>query len=91
MTDLIEIGEQVRAARRASGLSQAALATRSGVSRSRIDALENGRILEIGFRHLSRILSALGLTLNLNEERSRRPTLEDLEEETVDAPRLGRS
>jgi transcriptional regulator with XRE-family HTH domain len=49
MMDLIELGEHIKADRKARGWSQTKLAEESGVSRARIEALENGRIAEIGF------------------------------------------
>ncbi len=89
--DLIEIGEKVRQARRERGWSQKQLSTVSEVSRARIDALENGRAAEFGFKHLSRILHALDMDLRLTAGNRGRPTMEDLmDEEESDAPRMGR-
>jgi transcriptional regulator with XRE-family HTH domain len=92
VTDLIEIGAVVKATRKQKGLSQTKLAERSGVSRARIDALENTRIAEIGFKHLLRLMNSLGLDLRVTQLNSGRPTLEDLTKEDVEdhAPRLGR-
>ena len=92
MSDLIEIGERVRASRRERGLSQEALARLADTSRARIDAIENGRAAEVGFKLLLRILNALGLDLRLTGLNASRPTLEDLENEEGDhaAPGLGR-
>lgn len=90
--DLIEIGEQIKSARKSRGWSQARLAKMAGVGRARLEALENARIAEIGYKHLMRILNALGLDLRITEFNSGRPTLEDLiaEEARPDAPRLDR-
>jgi transcriptional regulator with XRE-family HTH domain len=92
VTDLIELGNLIKATRKQKGLSQKDLAERSGVSRARIEALENGRIAEIGFKHLLRLMNALGLDLRVTQLNSGRPTLEDLtkEEAETNAPRLGR-
>jgi transcriptional regulator with XRE-family HTH domain len=90
--DLIEIGELIKTTRKTKGWSQAKLSEKSGVSRARIEALENARIAEIGFKHLMRIMNSLGLDLRVTELNRGRPTLEDLaaEEAKEDAPRLDR-
>jgi len=90
--DLIELGERIKAARKARGWSQTRLAQAASVSRARLEALENARIAEIGFKHLLRILNALGLDLRITEFNRGRPTLEDLvaEEARTNAPRLDR-
>ena len=76
--DLIELGERIKATRKSKGLSQTKLAQASGVSRARLEALENARLAEIGFKHLLRILNALDLDLRLTQFNRGRPTLEDL-------------
>jgi transcriptional regulator with XRE-family HTH domain len=76
--DLIEIGKQIKAARRSRGWSQARLAQAASVSRARLEGLENARIGEIGFKSLLRILHALDLDLRLTQFNRSRPTLEDL-------------
>jgi transcriptional regulator with XRE-family HTH domain len=78
MEDLIELGERIKAARKNKGWSQTRLAEASGVSRARIEALENARIAEIGFKHLLRILHALDFDFRLTQLNRGRPTLEDL-------------
>jgi transcriptional regulator with XRE-family HTH domain len=89
--DLIELGERIKAARKAKGWSQTRLAQAAGVGRARLEALENARVAEIGFKHLLRILNALGLDLRVTELNRGRPTLEDLAaEEAEHAPRLDR-
>jgi len=76
--DLIELGERVKAARKSKGWSQTKLAQAAGVSRARLDALENARLAEMGIKHLLRILNALDLDLRLTQLNRGRPTLEDL-------------
>ena len=76
--DLVELGERVKAARKSKGWSQTKLAQAAGVSRARLEALENARLAEIGFKHLLRILNALDLDLRLTQLNRGRPTLEDL-------------
>jgi transcriptional regulator with XRE-family HTH domain len=89
MMKLIEVGKMVREARHAQNLSQSELVERSSVSRARIDALENGRISEIGFKNLLRVMNTLGLDLRVTQLNNDRPTLEDLAEEDENASRLG--
>jgi transcriptional regulator with XRE-family HTH domain len=84
---LSSLGEQIAAQRKLLGLSQAALAQKSGVGHSTLDALENSRIGELGYSKIARILSALGMELRLQETRSRRPTLDELMEEDRNEPR----
>jgi len=75
------IGSQVAAKRKALRLSQSELAKKAGVSRATLDALENGRSGELGYSKITKLLSALGLQLRLQEADSRRPTLDELLEE----------
>lgn len=79
--DLSTLAEQIAARRRALRLTQAALGKKAGVGRSTIDALENGRMGELGYSKVTRILAALGLELTLREASPRRPTLDDLMQE----------
>ncbi len=81
MLTLTSIGEQIAAKRKTLGLSQAALAKKAGVGHSTLDALENSRLGELGFSKITKILSAIGMELKLQETSSRRPTLEELMEE----------
>lgn len=78
MLPLSTIAEQILARRKALGLSQTGLAQRAHVSRSTIDALENGRMGELGYTKITNILAALGMELHLRESAAPRPTLEDL-------------
>jgi transcriptional regulator with XRE-family HTH domain len=89
--DLVEIGQRVRARRLQAGWTQKRLAEQSGTSRARVDALENGRAPDIGFKRLQSIMHALGMDLRPTELNAGRPTLEDLaQEDEAHAPRLGR-
>jgi transcriptional regulator with XRE-family HTH domain len=90
MMNLIDLGDLVKKTRRAQKLSQGELVQRSKVSRARLDALENGRISDIGFKNLMRVMNALGLDLRVTQLNDSRPTLEDLVEEDENAARLGR-
>ena len=88
--ELIDLGVLIKKTRRAQKLSQGELVQRSKVSRARLDALENGRISDIGFKNLMRVMNALGLDLRVTQLNDSRPTLEDLVEEDENAARLGR-
>lgn len=81
MLDLTDIGARVRATRKARRLTQSALGASAGVSRAQIDRLENGRLADIRFSALARLLAVLGLELRLTDANRGRPTLEDLARE----------
>jgi transcriptional regulator with XRE-family HTH domain len=81
MLTLLSIAEQIAAKRKALGLTQPALAKKARVGLSTLDALENGRLGELGYSKITNILSALGLELKLQETSARRPTLDELMEE----------
>jgi transcriptional regulator with XRE-family HTH domain len=81
MLTLPSIGEEIAARRKTLGLSQAALARKATVGHSTLDALENGRMGELGLSKIIRILTVLGLELKVQEAVSRRPTFEELIEE----------
>ena len=78
---LSEIAQRIATVRKAAKLTQAGLAAKAGVSRVTIDALENGRIGELGFNKVSRILAGLNLELRIREANLGRPTLDELEAE----------
>lgn len=78
MLSLLAIGEQIAGRRKGLGLTQPVLAKKARVGLSTIDALENGRLGELGYSKITNILAALGLELELQEASVRRPTLDDL-------------
>jgi transcriptional regulator with XRE-family HTH domain len=90
MLTLPSIGEQVAAKRRRLGHSQAALAKQARIGRSTLDALENGRLGELGVSKIVRLMSALGLELKIQESTSGRPTLDELLREERDDQGLDR-
>lgn len=90
MLTLTSLGELIAGKRKSLGLSQAALAKRAPIGHSTLDALENNRTGELGFTKITRILSALGMELKLQDANSRRPTLEELMEEERDDQGLDR-
>jgi transcriptional regulator with XRE-family HTH domain len=90
MLTLSSIGELIAARRKTLGRSQAVLARQAKVGHSTLDALENGRLGELGLSKIVKILSALGLELKIQETVDRRPTLEELMEEDPDDQGLDR-
>jgi transcriptional regulator with XRE-family HTH domain len=65
-------------------MSQSELARAAKVSRATLDALENGRVGEVGYTKITKLLTVLGLELKLQETGSRRPTLDELLNEERD-------
>lgn len=78
MISLNSIAKEIAERRRLLGISQSELAKQARIGHSTLDALENGRLGELGISKIIRVLSALGLELTLQESRLSRPTLEDL-------------
>lgn len=75
---LIDIGEEISKRRKAVGLTQTELAKMARVSRSTLEALENGKTGEMGYTKVNNILISLGLEFTLQVAASKRPTLDDL-------------
>lgn len=75
---LIDIGAEVAVRRKVLGFTQAELAERASVSRSTLDALENGRLGELGYAKVNNIITALGMELRLQLASNTRPTLDEL-------------
>jgi transcriptional regulator with XRE-family HTH domain len=90
MLPLSSIGSEIASKRKSARLSQSELAKTAGVSRATLDALENGRMGELGYTKIAKLLAALGLELKLQETGSRRPTLEELLNENRDDQGLDR-
>ncbi len=80
MLDLLTIGKKIVTQRKALGLTQTQLATRSRTSRATITALETGAQRELGFNKIIALLTVLGLDLRLTTANADRPTLEDLQQ-----------
>ena len=81
MLSISSLGPQISSRRTSLGLTQRALANRARIGLSTLDALENGRLGELGFSRVSSVLTALGLELKLQNASAERPTLDDLLEE----------
>ena len=90
MLTLTSLGEQISTKRNTLGLTQPVLAKKARIGLSTLDALENGRLGELGYSKITNILSALGLELKLQEASARRPTLDELMEEERDDKGLDR-
>lgn len=76
---LFEIGEQIRKERTLRKLSQLALASELGMSRTTISLIESGTVQDIGVRKLIRVLAYLGLELRVRPA-GKPPTLDELRE-----------
>lgn len=61
--ELSKIGNLVRLERQRRGLTQQALATMASVSKGRVEAIENGRCLDMGLGTVAAVISALGFRL----------------------------
>jgi len=90
MLDLISLGSQIAERRKTLKLSQSDLSRKAGLSRATLDALENGRVGELGFSKVTRLLAAVGLELTLQTATSQRPTLDELMREDRDDKSLDR-
>ncbi len=84
MLSLSSLGEQIGEHRKMLRLTRSALAKKARVGLSTLEALENGRLGELGYSKITNILTALGLELKVEEMRARRPTLEELMQEDHD-------
>jgi transcriptional regulator with XRE-family HTH domain len=88
--DLTSIGQEIARHRKKLKLSQAELARKASLSRATLEALENGRVGELGYSKLTKLLAALGLELKLQAIGSHRPTLDELLQEDRDDQSLDR-
>lgn len=89
MLSLPSLGSVIAERRKERHLRQIDLAQKAHVSRATIDALENGRLGELGIGKIAKILSALDLDLVVSEARKRRPTLDQLIQEDQSDQSLG--
>ena len=80
---LFEIGKYIRQERKKRKMSQAALASMLGMSRTTIGQIENGTVQDIGIRKLIRVLEILDLELRVRSAGTP-PTLDELREEDDD-------
>ena len=64
---LAEIGHRIRQARTALGMTQLALAQRADLARGTINQLERGTATDIGVTKLLKVLSEVGLAMQVDE------------------------
>jgi transcriptional regulator with XRE-family HTH domain len=81
MNSLDIIRNTVHSRRKELNLRQSDLALRARLSLPTVKAFEQGRMQELGFSKVVRMLAALGLELRLHEANLGRPTLDDLRDE----------
>jgi transcriptional regulator with XRE-family HTH domain len=79
---LLNIGKEIKEARKNRKISQSDLAKALGMSRTTIGQIENGTVREIGVRKVIRVLELLELELRVRPK-GRPPTMEELREEEV--------
>jgi transcriptional regulator with XRE-family HTH domain len=77
---LFEMGKQIRLARKGRKLTQAALASALGMSRTTIGQIEKGTVQDIGIRKVIRLLTFLELEFVVRPL-GKPPTLEELQKE----------
>ena len=78
--DYNELGQIVTQLRKERDWTQQQLAEYTGISRQTLSAFENGKASELGLRKFLFLLEVLGYKLKLTEK-SRFPTLEELQDE----------
>jgi HTH-type transcriptional regulator/antitoxin HipB len=81
---LQDIGQTIAHTRKRKKITQASLAASLGMSRATVSGIENGTVSEIGIRKVLGVCAALGLEL-VAQEKTRRPTLQQLMKEQSDA------
>jgi HTH-type transcriptional regulator/antitoxin HipB len=81
---LQDIGQTIAHTRKRKKITQTSLAASLGMSRATVSGIENGTVSEIGIRKVLSVCAALGLEL-VAQEKTRRPTLQQLMKEQSDA------
>jgi len=81
---LQDIGQTIARTRKRQKITQASLAASLGMSRATVSGIENGTVPEIGIRKVLSLCTALGIDL-VAQEKTRRPTLQQLLQEQRDA------
>lgn len=76
--NLAEIGQLVQARRLALGLSQARLASMSGLSRATINQLETGSLVDLGAAKLIALLDLVGINLDAGTRKSHKHALQSV-------------
>ena len=81
---LQDIGQTIARTRKRKKITQSSLAVALGMSRATVSGIENGTVPEIGIRKVLSLCTALGIEL-VAQEKTRRPTLQQLLQEQRDA------
>ena len=76
--NLADIGQLVHARRTALGLSQARLATMSGLSRATINQLEGGSLVDLGAAKLIALLDLVGINLDAGTRKGHQGALQSV-------------
>lgn len=76
MSAILELGTAVHARRSDMGLTQAALARLSGLSRATVNQVEKGTIKDLSITRAAKLLEALGLSVMITAPRPRNRTTE---------------
>lgn len=76
--NLADIGQLVHARRSALGLSQAQLATLSGLSRATINQLEGGTLVDLGAAKLIALLNLVGIKLDAGASKGQQNALQSV-------------
>ena len=76
--NLADIGQLVHARRTALGLSQARLATMSGLSRATINQLETGSLVDLGATKLIALLDLVGINLDASTRKGHQHALQSV-------------
>jgi len=88
LSELAQLGAEIRTARKARRLTQAQLADSVGLSRQTLTALEQGTVKDLGIRKILRILEHLNLSLVVRPA-DHPVTLDDLLKEQESEARRG--
>ena len=64
---LDEIGQEIRRARQARGITQGTLASAASITRTTLNQLENGLLKDLGIRKVQTLLEQVGLALDVIE------------------------
>jgi transcriptional regulator with XRE-family HTH domain len=81
--NLLDIGQLVHQRRQALGLSQARLATMSGLSRATINQLETGSLVDLGVTKLLALLDLIGINLDAGAPTGRGQALQSVSQSTT--------
>lgn len=72
MSAILELSSAVRTRRSDMGLTQAALAKLSGLSRATVNQVENGTLNDLSLTRAAKLLSVLGLSVSVSAPRARK-------------------